>query len=69
MNDDIDLDSPVEGVSDGKEDSPIEELDANAATYCYLRNKPYRPGARVCWGGNVLVCQSSGHWHNTRKRC
>lgn len=50
MNDDIDLDSPVEGVSDGKEDSPIEELDANAATYCYLRNKPYRPGARVCWG-------------------
>jgi len=68
QNDDFDL--PVEGVDGNKDDSPIEELDVNTtATYCYLNSKPYRPGARVCWGGNVLICQSSGQWHNSRKKC
>ncbi len=67
-NDELDL--PVEGIDGNKEDSPIEEVDAKAsASYCYLNRKPYRTGARVCWGGNVLICQSNGQWHNSRKKC
>jgi len=65
------LDEGEEDTNGPSEDSPIHEDAAQAS--CWLtvdgRRRRYSPGARACWGNNIIVCQKNGSWHNSRRRC
>lgn len=66
------LDKPVsDGSSPPEADSEIVDDEANALCWLTINGNrtSFSPGARVCWGGNVIICQSNGQWHNSRKSC